>query len=577
MSGSNRARPAALLLPGLLLLAIGYVGPLGMVAWTSLHRAGRVSLAAYAEVLVSPVFLEILLRTLTTALLVTLACAVLGYPFAYLAATRARRHAGSIMALVAVPYLTSILIRSYAWVAILGGNGLVNRALIALGIIEDPLQLVFSSFGSYVGMVHVLLPMMVLPLYAAMRRIEPSLLLAGQSLGGGPGAVFVTVFLPLSLSGLIAGSALVFLSALGFYITPALLGAPGDYMLAQAIEVRVSTLAEFDVAAALSCLLLLLVGSLLMVFRRRIVVLEDQQVAPSRSGGTGGLRRALFAEALRRMPGIRSAQHLLEAALARVAGPLLWTYGTMLLVFLLAPMVVVVLIAFSSAPYLTFPPPGYSWRWFLAFLSDVSWLEAAWFSLWISAAAAGTALGIGTPFAFGLSRGRFVGRRLLWLLAVSPMILPHIVIGLGLFFTFVTVGLNGHPASFWIAYSITGLPYVVIVILSALGRFDRDLERAAGSLGASPAAIFITVTLPLLATSFVTAFLFAFLSGFDDLIIGLFLSSPRNTTLAIRMWEDIRLEISPKTAVVGAIQLAVLLLALILPAICRALRALRHA
>ena len=111
-----------------------------------------------------------------------------------------------------------------------------------------------------------------------------------------------------------------------------------------------------------------------------------------------------------------------------------------LLAFLLAPMLVVVLIAFSSAPYLTFPPPGWSWRWVQAFLRDANWLEAAWFSLWVSLAAAATSLAVGTPFAFGLARGRFAGRRLLWLLAVSPMILPHIVIGLGLFFTFVAVG-----------------------------------------------------------------------------------------------------------------------------------------
>lgn len=566
-----RRRVAPLLLPALLLLAIGYLGPLGMVAWTSLRRAGGWSLAAYAEVLASPVFLDILLRTLGTALLVTLAAALLGYPFAYLVATRWRRRAGLVLALVAVPYLSSILIRSYAWVAILGANGLVNRALLALGLVEDPVPLVFNSFGSLLGMVHILLPMMVLPLHAAMRRIDPALLRAGRSLGGGRGAVFATVFLPLSLPGLAAGCALVFLSALGFYVTPALLGAPGDYLLAQAIEVRVSTLAEFDVAAALSWLLLLLVGTGLLLARRRIVLLEEEaRPRPPARGGAEGLRRAWLAGLLARLPD--GPLRLLEAVLARVAGPLLWLHGVALLVFLLAPMLVVVLIAFSSAPYLTFPPPGWSWRWVDAFLRDANWLEAAWFSLWVSLAAAATSLAVGTPFAFGLARGRFAGRRLLWLLAVSPMILPHIVIGLGLFFTFVAVGLNGHPASFWIAYAVTGLPYVVIILLAALGRFDRDLERAASSLGAGPVAGFLTVTLPVLAASFVAAFLFAFLSGFDDLIIGLFLSSPRGTTLAIRMWEDIRLEISPKTAVVGMLQLAVLLVALTVPPAWRALR-----
>ncbi|GGJ43417.1 spermidine/putrescine ABC transporter ATP-binding protein [Neoroseomonas lacus] len=541
-----------MLLPVLLLLALGYLGPLGMVAWTSLRRAGQTSLAAYAEILAQPVFLDIFLRTLTTAGIVTLFCTAIGYPFAYLVATRARSWAGLVMALVAMPYLTSILIRSYAWVAILGGGGLVNRALMALGLIEDPLRLVFNSFGSYVGMVQVLLPMMVLPLYAAMRRIDPTLLRAGASLGGGPASVFATVFLPLSMPGLAAGAALVFLSALGFYITPALLGAPGDYMLAQAIEVRVTTLAEFDVAAALSWMLFAMVAMLLLFLRRWIVPLGEEQptARPSR---------------VRAVASTAAIARLVQRAgdrLAPLAGPLLWIHGMLVLTFLLAPMVVVVLIAFSSAPYLTFPPPSYSWRWFVAFFRDTNWLQAGWFSLWVSTAAAVTTLAIGTPFAFALARGCFAGRRLLWLLAVSPMILPHIVIGLGLFFTFVALGLNGHPVSFWIAYVVTGLPYVVIVLVAALGRFDRDMERAATSLGAAPLTVFRTVTLPLLAASFATAFLFAFLSGFDDLIIGLFLSSPRGTTLAIRMWEDIRLEISPKTAVVGALQLAVLLVVL---------------
>jgi putative spermidine/putrescine transport system permease protein len=566
-------------LPALLLLAIGFVGPLTTVLWTSFRRGGQFSLAAYAEVFSTPVFLDIFLRTVWMASVVTVLCAVLAYPFAYFIATRAQRWAGTIMALVAVPYLTSILIRSYAWVAILGGGGLVNRTLMALGLIDDPLPLVFNSLGSYIGMVHILLPMMVLPLYAAMRRIDPALLLAGRSLGGNPASVFFTVFVPLSLPGLTAGAALVFLSTLGFYITPALLGAPGDYLLAQAIEVRVSTLAEFDVAAALSWLLLALVCGFLFLFRRRIVSLDDAQAPLSVRGGgvASGLRPARLGAVLHRLPMLERIARPIGDALAAAAGPLLWAYGITLLVFLLSPMVVVIVIAFSSAPYLSFPPPGYSLRWFTAFLTDSSWLEAAWFSLWVSMVSAGAALAVGTPFAFALSRGRFKGRSLLWLLAVSPMILPHIVIGLGMFFSFVALGLNGHPASFWIAYTVIGLPYVVIILLSALRRFDPDFERAAANLGASPMVAFRTITLPLLSVSFVSAFLFAFLSGFDDLIIGLFLSSPRGTTLAIRMWEDIRLEISPKTAVVGVLQLLVLIVAMLAPLLVKRLRRRRGA
>jgi putative spermidine/putrescine transport system permease protein len=248
-----------------------------------------------------------------------------------------------------------------------------------------------------------------------------------------------------------------------------------------------------------------------------------------------------------------------------------------LLIFLLAPMAVVLLIAFSNAPYLTFPPPGYSWRWVLAFVNDRQWLDSLWFSLRVAGAAALTALVIGTPYALALTRGRFQGRRLLWLLAVSPMILPHIILGLGFFFTAVAVGMNGRAASFWLAYTVIGLPYVVVILVSALARFDINLERAAVNLGASPLIALATITVPILAASFASAFLFAFLAGFDDLIISLFLSTPRGTTLAIRIWEDIRLEISPKTAVVGLLQSCVLLIGLAGVAIARALHSPREA
>jgi len=545
------------LLPVLVLLALGYLVPMGAVLWTSLHRGGVFGFEAYAEVFGSPTVLHILMRTLWTAAGVTLLCLLVGYPFAYVVATRSGRWAGLFLGLVAVPYLTSVLIRSYAWVAILGGNGLVNQMLLELGLVTEPLALVFNSTGSVIGMVHILLPMLVLPIYASMQRIDPVLLLAARSLGGHPASVFVTVFLPLSSPGVIAGCALVFLSALGFYITPALLGSPGDYLVAQAIEVRVSTLAEFDVASAQACLLLLLVGGALFLLRHRLTGVAEgeggkRSVAASRGDG---LRRSALDSWLPRpsWPGA-----VLER-LAPLAGPALWLLAGLVLVFLLAPMLVVVVVAFSNAPYLTFPPPGYSGRWFAAFWADSRWLEAAVFSVAVSTVAAVTALLVASPLAFALARRRFRGRQLLWLLAISPMIVPHIVIALGLFFTFVGLRLNGSPVTFWIAYTVTGVPYVVIIMLSALRRFDVRIEQAGASLGGTPLAVFRTVTLPLLRVPFLSSFFFAFLVAFDDLIISLFLSSPRGTTLAMRMWEDIRLEISPKTAVVGTIQLVVLL------------------
>ncbi len=557
MTANRNMRVLILVGPALLLLAVGYVVPLVAIFWTSLQRGGALSIAAYGEALGSFTFLQILGRTLWMAATVTLISATLGYPLAYVAAIRLPRLGSLAMALVIVPYLTSILIRSYSWIAILSGDGLVNGTLSALDLIGSPLPLVFNRFGSYVGMVHILLPLLILPLYAALRRIDGNLLLAAANLGAGRADIFASVVLPVAAPGLVAGAALVFLAALGFYITPALLGAPGDYLLAQAIEVRISVLGEFDVAAALACLLLGLVAVFLVLLRHHIVPLAEGGREKHRSGIAPSLAPLLYrcGRLATRVPGMTAISGAASAA---------FVFGTaaLTLVFLLAPMIVVVLIAFSDAPYLTFPPSGYSLRWFQAFLGDRRWIDAAWFSLGVSAVAATTTILIGAPLARALATGTFRGRHALWILAISPMILPHIVLGFGLFLMAVAFGMNGRFASFWIAYTVTGLPYAVVILTSAMARFDASLEKAAASLGAPALTVFRTVNLPLLAGPFAAAFLFAFLTGFDDLIISLFLSTPRGTTLAMRMWEDIRLEISPKTAVVGTLQLLMLLIAL---------------
>ncbi|MGY4403574.1 ABC transporter permease subunit [Bradyrhizobium sp. USDA 3315] len=558
----------ALPLPGVALLAAGYALPMAIVVWMSLRHQGHWSTQAYAQIVRAPAFFGIFLKTLWMAFSVTGLCALFGYPYASFVATRIRRYAAPVMMLVAIPYLTSILIRSYSWIAILGSSSIVNRLLISIGLTSEPLPLVFSTFGSYVGMVHILLPMMILPLYGVLRRLDPALIKAAQSLGGGPATVFWTVVFPLSLPGLTAGCALVFLCAIGFYITPAMLGALGDYLVAQAIEVRVSTLADFDFAAALACMLFFGVSAFLFLFRRNIVTLGAVDHGRWRSG-EGGLRSG---GAWYRRLGIGQAARALLTlfdATALVANPCLFILFILVLLFLLAPMIVVVTIAFSNAPYLMFPPPDFSTRWFKSLLADQRWRDAALFSFSMAALSASTALLVGTAYSISLTRGVLRARRIMWLAAVVPMILPQIVLGIGLFFLTVALKLNGTIAGFWLGFTVLGFPYVVIIMTAALQSSDIDVERAAVGLGATPMAAFFTVTLPLLVPALSSAFLFAFLAGFDDRVLSMFLSSPSKTPLAMLMWQDIHLEISPKTAVVGAFQLAALLAASMLVALLR--------
>jgi ABC-type spermidine/putrescine transport system permease subunit I len=187
---------------------------------------------------------------------VTLGCLVLGYPLAYLVSTLPPRRATLILGMVALPWFTSLLVRSFAWMVLLGQAGIVNRALLAAGVIDLPLPLLYSEFGVHIGMIHILLPYMVLTLYSVMRGIDRGLLRAAEASGASPLRAFCYVYLPLSLPGIMGGSLLVFIMAIGFYVTPALLGGPRQMMIAQIITSEMVESLNWEFGAALAALLL---------------------------------------------------------------------------------------------------------------------------------------------------------------------------------------------------------------------------------------------------------------------------------------------------------------------------------
>jgi len=172
------------------------------------------------------------------------------------------------MILVLIPFWTSILVRTYAWMVLLQRQGVFNRWLLELGLIDEPLRMMYNRIGVLVGMTHVLLPFMVLPTYAVMRGIDRNLLRAAANLGASPLQSFLRVFLPLSLPGVAAGSLLVFILALGFFITPALMGGRTDMMIAQLIETQIRTQLNFAFAAALATVLLVVTLIIFAIYNR---------------------------------------------------------------------------------------------------------------------------------------------------------------------------------------------------------------------------------------------------------------------------------------------------------------------
>jgi ABC-type spermidine/putrescine transport system permease subunit I len=250
-------RHLLMLLPAVVVLAVLFAYPLLGIVNRSVYKAGY-TLDMYRQIFRVPVYLQVLLATFKVSALVTIVCLALGYPLAYVLATRRPRTAQLLMIIVVLPFFTSIIVRTYAWMVLLGRNGVVNQYLIALGFTDKPLLLLYNQGGVVIGMSYVLLPYMVLTVYSVMRSIDPRLVRAAHSLGASRLQAFRRVFLPLSLPGIAGGTLLVFILSLGFFITPALMGGPGDMMIAMLIEREVEITLNWSFASALAVILLAL-------------------------------------------------------------------------------------------------------------------------------------------------------------------------------------------------------------------------------------------------------------------------------------------------------------------------------
>jgi putative spermidine/putrescine transport system permease protein len=267
---------ALLALPGLAFLLVFFGYPLLEMGIRSFTDPSPANYRIFVD---SPVYSRTLVTTFQTAFLVTAVCLLLGYPYAYAMHQAGRTVAGVLAILVLVPFWSSLLVRTYAWTVWLQDSGVINSMLRRAGVIDQPLELMRNTLGVTIGMTHILLPFMVLPLYAVMRRIDPELTPAAASLGARPFAAFRRIFLPLSLPGVFAGSLLVFVLALGFYITPALLGNPQNAMISELIVRQVSQQLQFGIGAALGMVLLVLT-LLVLGIGSRFVRLRDVFPAP---------------------------------------------------------------------------------------------------------------------------------------------------------------------------------------------------------------------------------------------------------------------------------------------------------
>lgn len=262
-----------LVFPALLFLLIIYIYPLAKMILMSIFDPDF-TLKHYQEFISTGVYVKVFYNTIKISFFSTLICLVVGYPVSFLLASVSPKTRGLMIVFVVIPFWISLLVRNYAWMVLLGRHGIFNSLLLKLGLISSPLKLMYNAFGMYVGMVHILLPYMIFPLFAVMSGIDWDLIRASRSLGANTFQTFIRVYLPLSMKGISAGCLIVFILAIGFFITPALLGGLKEIMISNVIENQVSNLLNWGFGSALA-FVLLTVAVLMIIGFKKYLFLEE--------------------------------------------------------------------------------------------------------------------------------------------------------------------------------------------------------------------------------------------------------------------------------------------------------------
>lgn len=276
----TRLRWLVLAIPLLVFLGVFYFWPMLEIAHRSVAEPPPTGLGNYREFLGAEGYVRVLQQTFRTAAVVTGVCAVVGYVYAYFVHVAPPRLRPFLLFAVLLPFWSSLLVRSYAWTVILRDSGVVNSVLERFGVIEKPLEIIRTETAVVIGMTHVLLPFMVVPTYLAMRQIDPDFDHAARNLGAGAIASFRRVFFPMSLGGALAGTMLVFVLALGYYITPALLGGPSSQMLGQLIVEQVSRQLNWGLGGAMAMVLTMLTLGAVAVTTRLVRVQDVFSTGP---------------------------------------------------------------------------------------------------------------------------------------------------------------------------------------------------------------------------------------------------------------------------------------------------------
>jgi ABC-type spermidine/putrescine transport system permease subunit II len=527
MTGS---RSGLLALPYGLWLLAAFAAPLGAVALLSVQQTGGMfdpislvpSAEQYTELATDRFYMRIFVNTLLLGAAVAAVCAVLGYPLALWLTRLPPRWKPLGFAIVLVPLLTNVVVRSLGIILLLAPRGIVASIAVELGLPRP--DLLFGWFAVGLALTQVFLPFMVLALYDVLEGQEKRLEEAATSLGAGAATRFWRVTVPLSLPGLRAGLVITFLLASESYVSAALVGGrkvlvSGMIVLKEGIEVM-----NYPLASALA-MMMLGAGVLATFLIGRVVALLTPWIAG---------RAPLVTFSL--PPGLRRPLVAVAEALAPVVSRVLLAIAILLLVF---PLLLVVVASVNDSPQATVAQfVGFTLKWYRMILDNPRYLEDAWTSLQLALCAVAIALAISLPAAFALVRGTFPGREALGALYVLPLALPGIAIGLGMLRLLQWFNVLPPFLGILAVHVVLMAPFMLMLLRASVAQLDRSLEEAAGGLGATPARVFRRVILPQLGPGIGVACVIGFLNSFGEVTVTAFLTTARMQTLPVRIYAE---------------------------------------
>jgi len=505
-----------LMLPTAVFLVLFFVWPTILVLSQSLLGEGA-WLSQYTKFLSSAGYVRILVRTLVMAGLVSTLCLLIAYPYAYLMSQVRGHMLTALTGVVLISFFTSVMVRSFAWIVMMQRNGIIDRLVQSLGL--ESFVLRGSTLGVTVAMVQVMLPFMIFPLYSAMIGIDRRLRIASTSLGANGWTTFWRIYWPLSLPGVVSGWVIVFITSLGFYIIPGLVGSPQEQLLSQLIYTLIDTVLNVPLASAASMLLLVMALAVVLPAMTRFDVM-------------GGVTA-------------RAGQ-----AHDDTSRPAAWLYiwAAIVSIALLLPSLVVIPLSFPGNASFAFPPTSWSTRWYERFFSSEEWYGSLLASLQVAFLTMLLSVALSVSAALAMRRMSSSLRATFRSFVMAPRIVPGIIIALAIYGLFLTSGLNATYSGFVIAHTVLALPFSFIPIMTALNQFDARLEQASASLGAGRITTLFRVMLPLIAPGLVTGGLFAFVISFDEVVVSLFISGTELRTLPVKMYRSIATDIDPTIA-----------------------------